>query len=273
MRPLPGLLFAAVLGPSAAIAQTSTADGVQAVVRGDYQAAVRILRPLAENTAQPDPVAKFFLAILYESGRGIERNSFKACALYLSAAKPANPFMYESQALADTILEPMPPMARQFCSTDEWTPGPDETITIGPNHWVRFDQNGATVGYNGTEQPTKMQMGGPGWVFLPVRHTVLDVTRPSTARRHLIDMIIWRPTRSAMDTTWTLAWVLYEVSGPNLLGADGEFSLLTVTAEHPPAMAPDQVIRIRVDQYGEAEWSLVMGSTPRGGVIATKVPR
>jgi hypothetical protein len=273
MRLISLLIIAALFGVAPALAQTSTADGVQALVRGEYQTAVRILRPLAENSAQPDPVAKFFLAILYESGHGIERNWMRACGLYLSAATPANPFMYQSQALAETILEPLPPSARQFCSTDEWTPGPGATITIGPNHWVRFDQTGATVGYNGTEHLTRMQMGGPGWVFLPVRHTVLDVTRPSAARRHFIDMLIWRPTRSGPDTTWTLSWVLYEVSGSDLLAAGGEFSLLTVTAAQPPTMDPEQLLRIRLDQYGEAEWALVMGATRKGGLIPTKVPR
>jgi hypothetical protein len=273
IRSLPLLIMASLFGAAPAMAQTSTADGVQAVVRGDYQTAVRILRPLAENAAQPDLVAKFFLATLYESGHGIERNWMRACGLYLSAAKPANPFMDQSRALADTILEPLPPSARQFCSTDEWTPGPSATITIGPNHWVRFDQTGATVGYNGTEHLTRMQMGGPGWVFLPIRHTVLDVTRPSAARRHLLDMLIWRPTRSGPDTTWTLSSVFYEVSGPDLLPAGGEISLLTVTAAKPPSMDPEQLIRIGLDQYGEAEWALVMGDTTKRGLIQTKVAR
>jgi hypothetical protein len=146
-------------------------------------------------------------------------------------------------------------------------------ITVGPNHWVRFDQTSATVGYNGTEHLTRMQMGGPGWVFLPVRHTALDVTRPSAARRQFIDLLIWRPTRSGTATTWTLSWVLYEVSGSDLLTAGGEFSLLTVTAPQPPTMDPDQLLRVRVDQYGEAEWALVMGATMKGGLIPTKVAR
>ena len=273
MRPLSLLVIASLFGISPAFAQTSTADGVQAVVRGDYQTAARILRPLAENRAQPDPVAKFFLAMLYESGRGIERNWMKACGLYMGAAKPSNPFMYEAQTLADTILEPMPPAAREFCSTDEWTPAPNTTITIAPNHWVRFDQTGATVSYNGKEQLTRMQMGGPGWVFLPIRHTAVDVTRPSTARRQFIDLLIWRPTRSGMEITWTLSWMLYEVAGSDLLIAGGEFSLLTVTAPQPPTMDPEQLLRIRADQYGEAEWALVTGATLKRGVIPTKVSR
>lgn len=73
-------------------AQTTTADGVQAILRGDYQAAVRILRPLAdEDGPQPDPLAQFFMAILYDAGQCVPRNPVRACGLFLSAAKPANP--------------------------------------------------------------------------------------------------------------------------------------------------------------------------------------
>jgi hypothetical protein len=69
-----------------ATAQTTTEDGIRAAIRGDYQAAIRILAPLAEESTQPDPVAQFLLAILYETGHGVERNSSRA-----SAGPPTGP--------------------------------------------------------------------------------------------------------------------------------------------------------------------------------------
>lgn len=46
-----------------AAAQSTTEDGIRAMLRGDYRAAAGILRPLAEDAARPDPAAQFFLAI------------------------------------------------------------------------------------------------------------------------------------------------------------------------------------------------------------------
>lgn len=56
--------------PCAAPAQT-TSDGVRAFLLGDYQAAARILQPLAEAVPQPDPLAQYSMAMLYDSGRGV----------------------------------------------------------------------------------------------------------------------------------------------------------------------------------------------------------
>jgi TPR repeat protein len=75
------LFSGALLFPGAATAQT-TADGVLAIVRGDYQLAAHVLRPLAEDAPQPDPMAQFFMAMLYESGDGVARNKMRACGLY-----------------------------------------------------------------------------------------------------------------------------------------------------------------------------------------------
>ena len=57
-----------------AFAQSTTEDGIRAVLHGDYKAAVRILKPLADDFEHPDPVAQFFLAVLYEVGEGVRRD-------------------------------------------------------------------------------------------------------------------------------------------------------------------------------------------------------
>ena len=109
------LLALAVLAPGAAGAQTTTADGARALVRGDYETALRILRPLADNTAQPDPLAQFFLAMLYASGqRGGE--PIRACGLYLAAATATNPLATQSLAPRFASSARSSSTAREFAS-------------------------------------------------------------------------------------------------------------------------------------------------------------
>jgi hypothetical protein len=56
------LLFA-----TPAAAQSTAEDGMRAMLRGGYPAALRILRPLADDTAHPDPAAQFFPGILTDT--------------------------------------------------------------------------------------------------------------------------------------------------------------------------------------------------------------
>jgi TPR repeat protein len=67
------LVAVMLAAPCAAAAQT-TSDGVRAFLRGDYQAAARILQPLADAVPEPDPLAQYFMAMLYDSGRGVMRD-------------------------------------------------------------------------------------------------------------------------------------------------------------------------------------------------------
>ena len=84
----------------AASAQTETVDGVAALLRGDYQRAVEILKPIAEDSQSRDTVAQFFMAGLYESGNGVPADPLRACALYVRAASNnQNPFGQEAAQL------------------------------------------------------------------------------------------------------------------------------------------------------------------------------
>ena len=65
--------------------QSRTADGVAALARGDYQQAVEILKPLAEDWRSQDAAAQFFMAGVYEAGHGVLVDPLRACALYLRA--------------------------------------------------------------------------------------------------------------------------------------------------------------------------------------------
>ena len=51
-----------IAGVTAVSAQAGTADGIVALMRGDYQRAVEILKPIAEDWRSQDPVAQFFMA-------------------------------------------------------------------------------------------------------------------------------------------------------------------------------------------------------------------
>src|SRR5262245_49812366 len=112
MRFRASLVLFATLVPALSGAQT-TSDGVQALVRGDYVTAVRILKPLAEGSVTPDPLAQFFIAMLYESGRGVGLDTLHACVLFAEAARnPANPLSHQALALAGAII-PSPDLLRR----------------------------------------------------------------------------------------------------------------------------------------------------------------
>jgi len=80
--------------------QSRTADGVAALARGDYQQAIEILRPIAEDWRSQDTVAQFFLAGLYASGRGVAADPVRACALYARAGSQSErPFGRQAMPL------------------------------------------------------------------------------------------------------------------------------------------------------------------------------
>jgi hypothetical protein len=150
MRTCVRLVAAFVLVASTATAQTTTEDGIRALIRGDYQAAARILRPLGEESPQPDPVAQFFMAILYDTGQGVARNGPRACGLFLSAATPANPFMQQSSAISNLLREGYGPLGSQLCvSGSKWRDVPPTTFTLAPDHRIVIADGSITVTYNG----------------------------------------------------------------------------------------------------------------------------
>jgi len=182
--------------PNVAAAQTTTRDGVQALLRGDYQTAARILRPLAEDSPQPDPVAQFFMATLYASGNGVPRSDLKACGLYLSASTPANPLMNQALELVRTFQEQSVRASVQLCTpirADDYGQLPSASFDLGPDHRITMDRSGATISYRGTQGQAHWDMGGAGWVFLPPQHVELIVSRPVTATRHFILFFVWWP--------------------------------------------------------------------------------
>jgi hypothetical protein len=263
------LLVLALTVPSAAAAQTSTVEGVQAIVRGDYASAARILRPLAEAAREPDPLAQFFLATLYETGEGVARNHIRACGLYLKAAAVSNPVAGQSAALAAAIYE-QSPTTRDLCvaaSMGTWFEPVPAAFTLGPDHWVKTDHTGFTVGYRGTQKRAAMGWGGVDWIFLPTRYTRLAVTRPVAMERHFVEFFVWMPVEGSTPTAWALTWFVHEVVGVDVLPVAGDGFVLSAVAPLPPsASSAEQFGVIRANADGDAE-RIVLGVNPRTVVI------
>lgn len=117
---------------TSAAAQSTTEDGIRAMLRGDYRAAARILRPLADDAARPDPVAQFFVAMLYDTGQGVERDEARACGLFLRAAGGAHPFSEQAAAIGAFKREQLGDAASLLCVAEEsWQGGPPQSYS-GP---------------------------------------------------------------------------------------------------------------------------------------------
>jgi len=147
------------------IAQNSTADGVRAFFQGDFQAAARILRPLAEERPDADPLAAFFLATLHQSGAIPGSDWLRACGLFLRAAAPGNPLLFQSMILAAST-DGGSGLAHEICNlarTRGWGVPPSARFVLDGNHAVRIDQAGMFVEYEGAETRSKIQSGGAGW--------------------------------------------------------------------------------------------------------------
>ncbi|HXG90648.1 MAG TPA: hypothetical protein VNJ02_20195 [Vicinamibacterales bacterium] len=270
MRVAAAVLVIVMLAPRVAAAQATTADGVQALARGDYASAVRILRPLAEDTSQPDSLAAFFMATLYHAGHGVARNESRASGLYLRAAIATSPLVDQSLRLAQSIHQDHP-IAREQChaaAVGQWREPPPSSFALGTGHSVRIDHEGFTVAYQGTVKRDAMTMGGVGWLYLPTRHTQIEVTHPTAHRRNFIEFFIWMPHRRDDRTDWALWWAPYEVIGLETRAVGGGAGLLaTLTAARPPAaVSVDEWVRIQLNAAGEVEWT-VSGTHARSGVV------
>src|SRR5262245_11358795 len=165
------LVCAWTLFAAPVLAQSTTEDGVRAVLRGDYQAGVRILRPLADDFAHPDPVAQFFLAVLYETGKGVRRDEGRACGLFLRSASREHPFAEQSATLAAFFRDQYGDAAALICPAKEtFRGGPTQTISLGPEHQITFTDT-SVVFVHGEEETRTLWKWTPEAVILPVQYT------------------------------------------------------------------------------------------------------
>ncbi len=181
--------------------------------------------------------------------------------------------MNQSSDLARLIQFEYGPMAAQLCTSASilgWREAPSGVFTLAHDHSLTIDQTGATVVYKGTPNHTGMDMGGPGFVYLPIRLTQLATSRPVDTRRHFIEFFFWQPD-TANPPTWRLGWIVYEVVGPDFRPVTGDASLMTITAPLPPtSFEAARAGRVQLNADGEAEWEVDGGSNPRSGVIPFK---
>lgn len=250
-----------------AAAQSSTEDGIRAVLRGEYQAAVRILRPLADDPARPDPVAQFFLAVLYDTGH-VGGTNTRACALFQRAAARTNPFSGQAAQLAESVQEELGAGAAFFCVADEsWYGGPAQSFVLGPGHQIVFADAAVRVTYGEREQ-TVLFRPSPGAAILPIQYTPLTVTRPGAARRHFLQWLEWIPDTTVNPSSWTLRWVLSEVVGERWIPIASEESLGVVQGPTLPASTEmAHLVTLRVNATGAAEFAITGGRAPRTEVI------
>src|SRR5262245_32542865 len=279
MRRFHAIALIVVLAPTIAAAQTTTFDGVQALLRGDYEAAASILKPLAEDPSQPDAIAQFFLAALYDSGRGVARDRRRACSLYASAASAANPLAAQALEIVQNFTESMPSPAAvaALCvpaNTLAWGEAPPASFTLGAGHWIRLDAGTTTIGFQGVEHRKVAERSGPGIVFLPVQYTPVDVSSPAAMRRHFIQSFVWHRNSPTDQSTWSLGWFLQEVVGGEMFSVATDGWLITITAPRPPpAIDTSQLVEVHANATGEAEWIIKDPANPRGDVIPVKARR
>jgi hypothetical protein len=261
------LVCALVLLPAPAVAQSTAEDGIRAMLGGDYRAAARILRPLADDAA--DPVAQFFLAILYETGTGVSPDMGRACGLFLRSASRAHAFSEQSAAIAAVMQEQLGAGASLLCVADErWQGGPPQSFVLGPGHRIVFANTSVDVMYRDREQRTLLMLP-PGAVFLPIQYTPLDVKQPSETRRHFFQWFHWMPDRPGSPSSWTLQWMLSEVVDDLWIVIKGEEGLAVVAGAAPSDSNPvPDLVRLHVTASGEAAFTIVGGPAARTEVIA-----
>jgi hypothetical protein len=263
----------------AASAQTETGDGVAALLRGDYQRAVEILKPIAEDSRSQDTVAQFFMAGLYESGNGVPVDPLRACALYVRAASNnQNPFGQEATQLFGASIS----RGKEF--NDECfalvTVGFDSgfeplTVDLAPGHFVEWKLSAATVTYDGhiTRIGTLLSSLG-GARFLPLQYTKLETGPTRMLPRHFVEVFVWQP--SGKSGPWNLQWYVFEVVRDDIITVGGSEPLTTAEGDAPPALAsfdPREYAVLRVNDEGDAELAVLKGPRQMTRRIETDAER
>ena len=271
-------IAAAALIARVAQAQTTTADGVDAFLRGDYPRAAEIFVPLVSPLRPPDHAAEFFLAAMYENGLGVPVDPMRACALY-SRASIDDTGLFGSQAAlllqaASQALGPAGFSECVFLSTVGFDHGLEKTtFQLGPGHWIMWDLTGATVAFDGKERHTNTGLALPGSIFLPLQHVQLMTGPDRQQRRDFVEAFVWHPTVDVR--TWSLECRLYEVVRADVV-AVGRETLSTASGSRPPSRLPfdlNDVVQLRVNDNGEVEWEAAGTSGTHAMVVESPEAR
>jgi hypothetical protein len=266
--------------PNDAPGQTRTEDGVAALARGDYERAVEILKPIAEDWRSRDTAAQFFMAGLYDAGRGVPRDPLRACALYIRASSEYNdPFGRQATALAAASIGRARPEFNEECqllATVDFNHGFEPiTFDLGPGHFVHWTRFAATVTFQGRTSEARvgsMWLGGAQ--FLPLRYTELATGPIRTLRRHFVEVFLWQPSNQGAQ--WELHWNLFEVVREQVIPIETTSEALARIESAAPSREPFDVrdyAGIRVDDDGNAAWAVLKGPRPMTQRIKTEAER
>jgi hypothetical protein len=275
-RPFLTVTIVAIVA-AAVSAQNGTADGVAALARGDYQRAVEILKPIAEDWRSDDTAAQFFMAGLYEHGKGVAADPLRACALYARAAsKYDTPFGRQANPIFATLIgrgQEFNDECQLLANIGFDTGFEPATFDLGPGHSVEWTLSAATVTYEGRTKRTAMPLAGPGARFLPLQHTELSTGPTRSLTRHFIEVFLWTPT--GRSGPWNLQWHCFEIVRDEIIRIDTTDALATVEGDGPPSTAFDvrDYAAVRVDDDGNAEWAVLKGPHTGSGRIESDAER
>lgn len=270
---------AAVVLSARSRAQTqTTADGIDAFLRGDYARAAAILKPLAETPWQPDHRAAFFMAVLYENGLGVPLDPLRACALFIRASIPHDTPLVT--AATEFVRGRHRTLDRDTFETCNWraSVGFDDrfepvTFMLDQEHWIAFDVKGTTIAYRGVEKRIDVPLVLGPVRFVSIRHAELAAGATFSMRRHFVDIFKWVPLAQAH--TWSLRWDLLEVVRDQLVSVTSQ-QLMTATADEPPerrALNLESLVRLRVNDAGDPEFSVLTGAAAQTTVIESDAER
>jgi hypothetical protein len=254
------IITASVVGVSG---QSGTADGVAALARGDYRRAVEILRPIAEELWANDTAALFFMAGLYDIGRGVPADPLRACALYQRATSDYDsPFGRQAAALFRAASSRGLEFNEecQLLANVGFDHGFEPvTFHLGPGHFTDWTLSSATVTYEGRTKREQMGYAQPGARFLALEHTALATGPARSLTRHFVEVFVWQP--AAARGPWALRWHLVEIVRDQIVRIDTP-ELVTVSGDEPPSRETFDVrayAALRVDDEGNPEWAVLKG--------------
>ena len=244
-------------------------DGVIAMARGEYHAAVQHLRVLGEGDFSTDYVAQFFMGVLYQNGYGVKTDPLRACALYHRASRAEHsPFGFEAHRLMKALWRVHDNDWLQRCQTlgsvgvsQLREPAP---IAVAPGHSLVWDETGARITYEGKVTRVNFNPGGQGSIALPPRHTRL-VTGASRETRDFIELGVWNPS----GDLWKFSWYLAEVNGADLRIVGSHRDVLIEKDAPSPDRPVDlrTIVALRVNDGGAAEWASLVPGRPGGEIV------
>jgi hypothetical protein len=257
-------------------AQSRTGDAVAALLRGDEQQAAAILQPIVEDPRQNDPAAAFFMATMYDTGRGVPLDPLRACALYQRAEIDAGSvYAPTAQLLEKRLWSVHGNDWYQECQIVAMI-GLDhrfqpETFTIGAGQTVEWTLAAATVTYGNKTTRTPLGMVLPrGTRFLPIQHTELPISG-APEPLHFFEIFWWQPSPAG----WLLCARVFEVYRDEAQQVQFVDSLTTFTgAEPPPLDASDlqKLLTFHVNALDFVELTIA-GAHPKRQTIVTRAER